>query len=103
MKTYIAYIFLFIFSFQVLPVKEIGRILYKGLITEERSEMDISEDEVPVPKLKKDADPFHSESTAFAFNKHITSKVIIAIHRSETIPMFHVPDIFTPPPNVSHI
>jgi hypothetical protein len=98
-KRRLAYIFLFIFSFQVLPVKEIGKILYKGLITEERSEMDCSEDDAPPPKIKKDSDPFHAEYISIAFHKHVTEKVTVAIHLTESIPAFHVADIFVPPPN----
>jgi hypothetical protein len=100
MKRAIAYIFLFIFSFQVLPIKEIGKILYKGLMTEERNETAACEDEEPmIPKLKKESEPLYTDNTPIAFYKYLSTRILTAIHTSEQIPKHHVPDIFTPPPN----
>ncbi|HRO41785.1 MAG TPA: hypothetical protein PL009_03070 [Flavipsychrobacter sp.] len=103
MKKWIAYIFIAIFSLQVIPIKEIGKILYKGQITEEEvhgySGPAKGDDN---SKLKKEGDPLLHQNVNFqdqARAAFLTHKIITAIHRSEHIPDFHVADIITPPPN----
>ena len=105
MRVFIAYIFLIVFSLQVLPVKEIGKLLLKGAITEEKvaSLGEETEDELPDTdyKLKKGVDPLHNtHQIAVARNIHFSQEVnTILHHHSVYLPAFHVPDIFTPPPN----
>lgn len=97
MKKFLAYIFLFIFSFQVLPVKEIGQILFKGLMTEEIHE---TVDETSGnSKVKKEPAKLYFKAEALASAKYLTRKIQIAIHESESLPRHFVPDILTPPPN----
>lgn len=84
---------------QVLPVKEIGKILYKGLITEERSEMDICEDDIQPEKPKKDSDPYRPEVYSLVVVQLSSAMANLVVHTSEGIPKFHVNDIVTPPPN----
>jgi hypothetical protein len=97
MKNLLAYIFLFIFSFQVLPVKEIGQILFKGLMTEEIHEA--SHDDSGSCKLKKaDLKVFYKPETS-ASVQYLSSKLAVAIHEAERLPRHFVPDIITPPPN----
>jgi hypothetical protein len=100
MQKLIAYLFLFIFSFQVLPVKEIGGILYKQLLTEEIHEGKTCSDDIPPSKLKPGLEPFLlSEPGYYAQNRYFGCNVITALHRAESIPISHVSDIFTPPPD----
>lgn len=100
MKQILAYIFLFIFSFQVLPVKELGKLLFKGQMTEEIHEYTVTDD-APGSKLKKEGDPLHLNG-GHAYDARIkgtTALVITALHMAERLPKHHVVDIFTPPPN----
>jgi hypothetical protein len=102
-KRLIAYFFLMIFSMQVIPVKEIGKILFNQLITEEEVHnigTGNTEDGNSV-KLKKDGDPFHhnESSQAVARINFLTHQLDIALHQAEKLPVNHVPDIVTPPPN----
>ncbi len=99
MKKWLAYIFLIIFSFQVLPVKEIGQILFKGQMTEEIHEADVNDCS---SKIKKGTDPFRIHSTETdqtARIQYYSHRAILAVLESERLPGQFVPDIFTPPPN----
>jgi hypothetical protein len=102
MRKLLAYIFLTIFSFQVLPVKEIGKILFKGMMTEEIHETCHNADDTPGSKLKKGAEPFkliNSEASLTAQILYLDRATETAIHEAERLPNNFVPDIFTPPPN----
>ncbi len=91
----LAYLFLIIFSFQVLPVKEVGGILFKGLMTEEIHETLNGADENPSAKNKKrpeTLDIVHS-------HVHFESRIQTAMQCQEHLPSPFVPDIPTPPPN----
>ncbi len=104
MKKVVAYIFIIIFLFSALPVREIGKMLGKGQTTEE---VHADDDGTGVPdddfagKIKKDLDPFievifHAEvAPMFVYN----NKVQVAIHRSSILPDHFVPNIPTPPPD----
>lgn len=100
MKKWLAYIFLFIFSFQVLPVKEIGKILFKGQMTEEIHEADLADGSSS--KLKKGTDPFriyHLDTEQTARIQYFSHRASLAVIESERLPLQFIPDIFTPPPN----
>ncbi len=102
MRKIIAYIFLLIFSFQVVPVKELGKILFKGQITEEEVHNWGGTSEEPIPsKHKKDGDPFYYNANfqETARSKFLSHQLNLALHCAERIPRWHVPDIVTPPPN----
>lgn len=100
MKVFLAYIFLFIFSFQVLPVKELGKILFKGQMTEEIHEAGHGSDDSQASKAKKGADPFKISETEYtALNLYLGTRVLTAIHYAEDMNTQHIPDIFVPPPN----
>jgi len=95
-KRYIAYVFLFIFSLQVLPVKEIGKLLVKGTNTEE---VHHSADENGVKEKKDDAlhycGGFYHHESEISFSHKIT----VSLNRSVDLHDGHVADILTPPPN----
>ena len=103
MKKLIAYIFLFIFSFQVLPIKEIGKILFKNQLTEEIKEADCSQKgDEDLSKLNKEGDPYHNidwEYQKTARLLYLSHSLQTAIHQAERLPKHHVGEIFTPPPN----
>ncbi len=99
MKLVPASFFLLIFSFQVLPVKEIGKILFKGTMIEEIHEAAPDCDETQ-SKLKKGNDPFTPYKTYSP-----TARMLVLIGNGlgilnpESISKQHIPDIITPPPN----
>jgi hypothetical protein len=103
MKKFIAGIFLLIFSFQILPVKELGKMLFKNQLTEEIKETcDTDVEDAESLKLKKEADPFHpstSHSEYVARIQFLSHSLQTALHQAERLPIPHVADIFTPPPN----
>lgn len=100
MRKWLAYICIAIFSFQILPVKEIGKILFKGQITEEEVHGYTSDEGTPI-KIKKEGDPFNYNEYAQSFGRMevLTRKISTAIHSSDNLPDYHIPDILTPPPN----
>ena len=101
MQKLIAAIFLFIFSFQVVPVKEIGGVLYKQLITEEVPDAKTATDEQVPGKLKVAIDVFVLSESAYSnSNRYFGSSILILLHKAEAFPVFHIPDIFTPPPDL---
>ncbi len=96
MKIVLASIFMLIFSFQVLPVKEIGKLLFKGTMTEEihESEPDSSS------KIKKDSDPCMPYKVQGNYNKNILHTCgRLKTTTPENVSKQHIPDIITPPPN----
>jgi hypothetical protein len=103
MRQWLAYILICIFSFQILPVKELGKILFKGQLTEEIHEEACGDAEDPESvKLKKDGESFkyhNSINEFFARNRYYSHNVMVAIHEADHIPLLYLPDIPTPPPN----
>ena len=92
--------FLIIFSFQVLPVKQLGKMLFKNMMTEEIHECS-SADDGPT-KLKKSTEYFKLfEDQPLARISYLSNKVSTALHAAEALPNTHIPDIFAPPPNVA--
>ncbi|RYD57691.1 MAG: hypothetical protein EOP56_07910 [Sphingobacteriales bacterium] len=102
-KKWLAYILLCIFSFQVLPVKELGKLLFKGQLTEEIHEESYSDaEDLENNKLKKNEEPlkFHMPlDELFARSRYYTHNIMVAIHEADHIPLLYLPDIPTPPPN----
>ncbi|MBL7710962.1 MAG: hypothetical protein JNL13_00790 [Chitinophagaceae bacterium] len=96
MRQWIAYFMLTIFSFQVLPVKEIGRILFKSLITEE-----IHEDHEECDELKfKETMPFRkTPPVTHERRSYFEQKLALSFPWSSLIEHQHFPGIFVPPPN----
>ncbi len=95
--------FIMLLSLQIIPVKEIGKILFKGQITEEEvhgcNHYPGSDDQA---KLKKEGDPLikqdelAQDQARIAFLSH---QLNIAIHAAARLPKDPVAEIFTPPPN----
>lgn len=92
--------FLFIFSFQVLPVKEIGKILFNGTMVEEIHESAPDNDE-PTTKLKLENDPYtHHRQFDYACRSLMLTSGGLGLLKPESISKQHIPDIITPPPNI---
>lgn len=101
MKKFIAYIFIIVFLFSVLPVREIGKLLGKQQTTEEVHSDDAPDSDDFAGKVKKEIDPFteagfYTEADILGSYNH---KVQVAIHGSSVLPDHFVPRIPTPPPN----
>lgn len=104
MKKILACIFLAVFTLQVLPVKELGKILYKGLMTEEIHEVEAEgkTGDAGSFKWKKQNNEYSLDvSTAHQRAVYLTSMAHLAIVHAENLPERYVPDIPTPPPNFS--
>ena len=100
MKIFFTYLLLTIFSFQVLPVKEIGKLLYKGFMTEEIQDNECSNEEHKVNIIKKEAEVYKPGYIYATLNaKGFSRLVTLAIKQAEHLPRQFVPDILTPPPN----
>lgn len=94
MRKRLAYLFLVIFSFQVLPVKEVGGMLFEGLLTEEIHETLHGADDHQSKSKKR------TESLDIVLsNVHLESQIQTAMQCQEHLPAAYVPDIPTPPPN----
>lgn len=91
-----------VFSFQILPVKEVGRFLSKSGITEELAEAEYGSDDTSESNtnLKKETDPYHN--TYFTHHYKISDIAFNTLARTfivQHIPKQFIPDILTPPPN----
>lgn len=100
MKKILACIFLTLFSFQVLPVKELGKILYKGLMTDEIHEVESSAEDSNNGNWKKLTN-YHgaNETTTHLRDVYLSSIVHLIITHSAHFNCQYVPEIITPPPN----
>ena len=104
MRKLLAIFFLTIFSFQVLPLKAIGKLLNSGQNTEEVHSDDAPEDGAG-GKLAKFGDDLlifhHHTPDLFASRQYFDVKVTAFIHRAESLPSVHVAEIPSPPPDTS--
>ncbi|OJW79041.1 MAG: hypothetical protein BGO69_03970 [Bacteroidetes bacterium 46-16] len=95
MKRFIAYICLFVFFLQAVPVKQIGRLLGKCTNTEE-----VQNEDGSIQKEKKD-DVFHYCQYNYHLNEvmSFSRKISILLHKAEQLHESYPADILTPPPN----
>ena len=101
MRQLIAYIFLFTFSFQMLPVKEIGAILFKGQMTEEEAHTCGAKGDNTNSKLGKFNDFLDNGLSDGHLSRIVfyNNSLSVALSMAEKLPMGFIPDIPTPPPN----
>lgn len=103
MRAVLATIFLLIFSFQVVPVKEIGKLLFKGALTEEIHETEFDNDDADNTgnEVKKGSDPYPPQKLHAHFNKWMvrTGNSLLGVNTPEHVSKQFIPDIPTPPPN----
>lgn len=101
MRRWIAYIFIAIFSLQILPVKEIGKVLFKGQILEEEVHNYAQESKDDTCKNQKEGDPVWNGNDLQdrARSASLSHEINTAMHNNANLPDYYVPDIPTPPPN----
>lgn len=99
MKKILTYVFLTIFSFQVLPVKELGKFLYKGMMTEEIHEVESGSEDNTTGKWKKLNEYKFTDKDTFLSGSYFTSIVQLTIFQTEHFLCQFIPEIITPPPN----
>ena len=97
MRKILTCIFLTIFSFQVLPVKELGKLLYKGMMTEEIHEAGAEDN--TTGKWKKQNEYKFYDKDSFLSASYFTSIIQLTILQTEHFLCQYVPEIITPPPN----
>ncbi|OSZ79245.1 hypothetical protein CAP35_13605 [Chitinophagaceae bacterium IBVUCB1] len=102
MKQWLAYSFLFIFSFQLLPVRQLGQLLYKGQMTEEVYETDGKADENKSPEsLAIDNDKYITNYSVYTkwllYSNHAVHNTI---YHTKALSAQYIADVFSPPPNV---
>lgn len=96
MRPVIAIIFLLILSFQVLPIKAVGKLLSNPQATEEIHHEGFEHTD-GFTKLFT----FHSgtNSSSYNYTEHLSVTSNIYIHFAASIPDAHIAEVFTPPPN----
>jgi len=101
MKQWLAAIFLIIYSFQVLPVKSIGKLLCKNQATEETQSTNLTDSDNSEGKAMKYNDffPSHSFSSPTYASLALSHKIAVCTHHADVFPLHHVAEIPTPPPN----
>ena len=82
---------------QLLPVRQLGKLLFKNGITEELSHDDCSPDCKEHFPFKKDF--IHADQPAHVWIAEF--KALQYIHFADVLPVPFAGDIHTPPPNIS--
>jgi hypothetical protein len=88
--------FLFVFTTQVLPIQQVGRILFQASMVEELPEKTPSKS---AAGLEDDYKHFAFHSGTNSILKNNTQPLYL--HFSETLPSLMAGDIHTPPPDFS--
>lgn len=100
MKYALATFFLTVFSFQILPVSELGKLLFDQQMMEEVSDVALELDDSPENEIKKDRCVFYKEFEEEAFLAYQIQQQQSFNNISENnIRKQYTPDIITPPPN----
>lgn len=101
MKVFLASFFLLIFSFQVLPVKEIGKLLFKQTLTEEIHETENDEASTGCV-AEKDNEPYTHPKHTLIHDKWLAIYYDgLTGHLPSHVSKQYIPDIPTPPPNMA--
>lgn len=99
MRKHLAILFLIVFSFQVLPMKTIGKLLVKGQTEEEvKHGCDDGGDDMDL-KTGKYNDLIAHSYTSFSVTELSVKSRTITVHYSDVLPVAHVAEIPSPPPN----
>ena len=101
MKQLFACFLLMVFVFATLPVREIGKLLVKGQMTEEVQDHDDCGEDADCMKVLKEQDLYvHHVYASHTLPQQIyTQKVATAIHCAEALPEHFVSRVQTPPPD----
>jgi len=98
MRKVLAIIFLIIFSFQVIPLKAVGKLLVKGQ-TEEEVKHGCDDSGDLDGKAGKYNDLIFHSTMNFSSVRTIEKDKSFMEHRSDALPLSHVAEIPSPPPN----
>ena len=105
MKQWISYLMLAILSFQIIPVKALGKLLASNSMIEEihpSGDCDGNQDGDPTLKIKKATDfpRYCWDGAVIPYSEGlIQNNVLIALHATERLPHGPVAEIHSPPPN----
>lgn len=101
MRQLIAYICILFISFQVIPVKEIGALLFKGqFLEEEIHSCNNQSSENHSLKLKKEGPlDYYTLIQNNSRIAYLGQQSSLAIELTEKLPIPFIADIVTPPPN----
>jgi len=98
MRHAIAFLFFFILSSQVLPLKQVGKVLFKSQLTEEVSHADECGDTDEALQQLFFPEFFNGHPVPDT-SEYLGTVIRTYIHLSESVPDQHASDIFAPPPN----
>ena len=98
LKTFISLFCLIVLMFQLLPIKQLGSLLFSNQIQEElpHSPNDLEKDLKGKLDFKKD----FCCGYQFAQANYIRSNTNRYIHFATALPLAHTGEIQTPPPNI---
>lgn len=99
MRQLIAVFFLLILSSQVLPLKQVGKVLFKSQITEEEVAGHGMHEKDAEQALKLFTHLSPNGNNAQGRIELLTAVLSCYLHTSESIPDNHSSEIFAPPPN----
>jgi hypothetical protein len=91
--------FLIIFSFQVLPVKLVGKLLCKGQNTEEVQQDGVDDTDGKAGKFSDDQIAVNYVFDVVASGRCFNNKLSVFIHRAESLPSVHIAEMLSPPPD----
>lgn len=96
-KILISLICLTVLMFQLLPVKQLGSLLFSNQLQEElpHAAADVEKGMNENPDFKKDFYYIHNITQV----NHIACNTNLFIHFATALPFAHVGEIHTPPPN----
>lgn len=99
MRRVLSYMLIILFSFQVIPVKELGKLLLKKAATEQTADLDEDAGSACKKKAEEGTEPVLNE-TVIRLNQILSNRqALTALHHRCIIPPHFVPEIATPPPN----
>ena len=99
MRKLLAILFLLVFSIQVLPVKAIGKLLSKGQTEEEVKHSCDGGDNDDMANAGKYLDLIDHSYNSFSAEKFIEQHKVADRHYADDLPMSHISEIPSPPPN----
>ncbi len=99
LKTFISLFCLVVLMFQMLPVKQLGSLLFSNQIQEElpHAAPEVEKDMKGKLDLKKEFCCTHN----FAQLNYIYTNAVCYIHFATALPIPHAGEIHTPPPNIA--
>ncbi len=102
MKPWLACILMILFSFQALPVKELGKLLGKKAIQEQVQDESGDTSDASKQFAEKEIEKLFVHSQAFQLTTLVVEEQVkVALHRFHFFEDHFHPDITTPPPDAA--